>query len=52
MPPLRFTIARAAGVLSILAAVLAACILFSLTVGSTSVTVIDLIFPSGATAEV
>jgi iron complex transport system permease protein len=51
MPPIRFTIARAAGVLSILAAALTACILFSLTVGSTSVSAIDLIFPSGATAE-
>jgi iron complex transport system permease protein len=43
--------ARAARVLGLLAAALAACILFSLTVGSTSVSTIDLIFPSGARAE-
>ncbi|HEY3176343.1 MAG TPA: iron ABC transporter permease [Candidatus Polarisedimenticolia bacterium] len=52
-PPVgrRFTMARAAGVLALLAGALTACVLFSLTVGSTSVRVIDLIFPSGAAAE-
>src|SRR5438093_6027171 len=47
----RFTWPGAALVLGLLSLMLAACILFSLTVGSTSVGMLDLIFPSRATEE-
>ena len=47
----RFTLARAVAVLGILSLALAVSLLFGLTVGSTSVGVLDLIFPSNAAAE-
>ncbi|HET9481564.1 MAG TPA: iron ABC transporter permease [Candidatus Polarisedimenticolia bacterium] len=47
----RFTIVRAAAVLGLLAALLAATMIFSLTLGSTSVGLKDLLMPEGAAAE-
>src|SRR5262245_62041281 len=47
----RFTLTRAVAVLAALALGLAAALLFGLTVGSTSVGVMDLLFPSSVAAE-
>lgn len=47
----RFTLVRAGAVLGTLALALAAALLAGLTVGSTSVGVLDLLFPAGAAAE-
>lgn len=47
----RFTAARALTALSVLAVVLAACIVLSMTVGSTSVSLLDLISPLRRSAD-